>query len=79
MLPLLTVETEANRDLWSTNERGPFLVRGAHRAGTRDCYPALAALVNPVKFFFIEAYFFHFLSPHSPPIWAGSRAGMPVS
>jgi hypothetical protein len=23
---LLTVETEANRDLWSTNERGPSLV-----------------------------------------------------
>jgi hypothetical protein len=24
--PLLTVETEANGDLWSTNERGPSLV-----------------------------------------------------
>jgi hypothetical protein len=27
--PLLTVETEANGDLWITNEGGPSLVRGA--------------------------------------------------
>ncbi len=34
--PLLTIETEANGDLWSTTERGPcfWLVRRARRAGT---------------------------------------------
>ncbi len=47
--PLLTIETEATGDSWSTNERGPSLVvRGARRAGTKDLHPALAVLVSPV-------------------------------
>ncbi len=42
---LLTVETEANGDLWNTNERGPSLmVCWSRRAGTRDFCSALAAL-----------------------------------
>ncbi len=48
--PLLTVETEANEDSKSTNERGPSLVGSllilARRACTRDFYPALAAMVS---------------------------------
>jgi hypothetical protein len=41
--PLLTVETEANGDLWSTSEKSPYfwLVRRARRAGTRDFYSVL--------------------------------------
>ncbi len=43
----------------------PWLVRPwARRAGTRDFYPTLAALV---------------ICPHRPATWAGSRAGPPVS
>jgi hypothetical protein len=45
--PLLTVETEVNRDSKSANERGPSLVglvRWAYRGGTRDFCSALAAL-----------------------------------
>ncbi len=48
--PLLTVETEANGDLWSTNERGPSLFGvWARFAGTKDFYPAEPALVSPVQ------------------------------
>ncbi len=54
--PLLTVETEANGDLKSTNERGPLLVRWACRASTIDFCHALAALVGPVKIFFSSPY-----------------------
>ncbi len=46
--PLLTVETEANRDSRSTYERGPSLV-GSLDSSTRDFCPALAAVVGPVK------------------------------
>ncbi len=62
MWPLPNVETEANgTDLWSANERGPFLgwfvglvvpVQGVF-------YPALAALVSPVQnIFFHTVHFF---------------------
>ncbi len=45
---LLKVETEANGDLGSTNERDPSLVDPfARLAGTRDFYPVLAALSQP--------------------------------
>jgi hypothetical protein len=75
--PLLAVETEANGDLWSTNERRPSLVGSlVCRAGTRDFS---AALVSPVKTFFTRLTFFHFMCPHRPTSWAGSRAGSPVS
>jgi hypothetical protein len=69
--PLLTVETEANGDSKSTNEQGlPWLVRCAHRAGTRDFCPALAALVAPVqKVFFLTRTLFQFICPHRTAIW----------
>ncbi len=56
--PLLIVEIEAN-GTYGVQMKGVlrWLVRWPHRAGTRDCYPALVALVNPVHFFFLEAYF----------------------
>jgi hypothetical protein len=62
--------------------KGPSwgLVHGARCAGTTDFYPAFAALVSPVQnIIFLTAYFFHFISPHRPATWAGSRAGSPVS
>jgi hypothetical protein len=52
---LLTVETETNGDLWSTNEGDPRC------AGTRDFYPALAALISPVQhIFFLTVHYFNF-------------------
>jgi hypothetical protein len=52
----MAVETDANGDLWSTNERVlPWLVCLACRGGTRDLYPALAALVSPVQNNFVLA------------------------
>ncbi len=51
--PKLTVETEANGDSRSTYERGPSLVVRC-RYNTRDCWPALAALVGPVQNIFIS-------------------------
>ncbi len=61
MWPLLTVETETNGNIWSTNEGVlPWLVRWAHRAGTRDFYSALAALVSPVQnIIFLNVHFFN--------------------
>jgi hypothetical protein len=38
----------------------PWLVRWAHRAGTRDFYPALAGLVSPVKnIYFVTVHYFN--------------------
>ncbi len=55
--PLLIVEAEANGVLWSTNERAlPWLVRQARRAGTKDFYTVLAALVSPVQTIFSSRY-----------------------
>ncbi len=73
---LLTVETEVNGDSKSTNGRGPSLVpRWARRAGTRDFYPAFAALVNPVQNIFAQPYT---ISIYVHPC-LDSRAGPPVS
>jgi hypothetical protein len=48
--PLLTVETDVNEDSKITIEGYlPWLVGGARRAGARDFYFALAALVSPVQ------------------------------
>jgi hypothetical protein len=71
---LLTVETEANGDSKSTNER-------VLRAGTSGFCPALAALVGPVQNLFFSLYttVFRFICPHRLVSWAGSRAGSPVS
>ncbi len=58
----------------------PWLVRRARRAGTRDCYPALAALVSPVQNIFLPyTTVFQSMCPYRPATWAGSRAGPPVS
>jgi hypothetical protein len=51
----------------------PWLVCWACRAGTKDFYPTLAALVSPAQNLFL------FFCPHRPATWAGSRAGPPVS
>ncbi len=70
MWPLLTVETEANEDLLSTNVReSSMFVLLARRASTRDFYPALAALVSPAQnIFFLTAHFFNICVPiaHQP-------------
>jgi hypothetical protein len=74
---LLTVETEADGGLWSTNERGPFLVGSlGSSCRTRYSYPALAALVSPVQNIFSSP---HFMCPYRLATWAVSRAGSPVS
>jgi hypothetical protein len=63
--PLLTVETEGNRDSKRTNEGVlTWLVRWAYRAGTRDFCSALAALVGPVQnIFFLTIHFFNSFVP----------------
>ncbi len=57
----------------------PWLVRWALHAGTRDFYPALAALVSPVQNIFPHHTLFEFICPHRPEPGQGSRAGPPVS
>jgi hypothetical protein len=42
----------------------PWLVRWDRRAGTRECYPALAALVSPVQnIFFLTLHCFNLCVP----------------
>jgi hypothetical protein len=58
-------ETEANGDLWSTNEGVPFsiglLVWCRHK---RYFYPALSALVSPVQhIFFLTVHYFNLCVP----------------
>ncbi len=80
--PLLTVETEVNGDSKGTKRGGflSWLVRWACSAGIRDFCSALAALVGPVQnIFFPHHTLLQFLCPHRPAMWAGSRAGSPVS
>jgi hypothetical protein len=62
---LLSVETEMNGRSKSTNEKGlSWLFRWTRRTGTRDFYPALAALVSPAQTsFFLTVYYFNFVSP----------------
>jgi hypothetical protein len=58
----------------------PWLVRWAHRAGTRDFYPALAAPVSPVQnIIFPQRTLFQFICLNGPATWAGSHAEPPVS
>ncbi len=55
------VETEANGDLRSTNEKGSFL---GWFVVKRDFFLALAALVSPVQnIFFLTAHFLLYVSP----------------
>ncbi len=62
---MLTVETEANRDSKSTNERGPSLIGSLScRAGTIDFCSALSALVGPEQYmFFLTVHYFNFFVP----------------
>jgi hypothetical protein len=57
-----------------------WLVRWARRAGSIEFCPALAACSSQpsTKYFFPHRTLFHFISPHLPATWAGSRAGSPV-
>jgi hypothetical protein len=57
----------------------PWLVRWALRAGTRDLFPALPALVGPVQNIFSSPYIISNHFPHRPASWTGSRVGSPVS
>ncbi len=55
--PLLTVETEANGDKKSKNEKGPWLVCWDR---TIDFGPALAALAGPVQYIvFLTVHYFN--------------------
>ncbi len=79
---LMTIETEANVDSWSTFQSGPSLVGSfSLSADTIDFCPALAALVSPVQnIIFLTTHFFTLLVPCAhAATWAGSRAGSPVS
>jgi hypothetical protein len=57
----LTVETEANRDLWGKMKGVlPWLVSRALRASIRDFYPALLALVSQAQnIFFLTGHYFN--------------------
>jgi hypothetical protein len=66
----LTVETEANRELLSTNEGVlPWLVRWARRASSR--------VQNII--FLAAHFFFSYMCPHRAATWAASRDWSPVS
>jgi hypothetical protein len=58
-----------------------LFVRWARCAGTRECCPALAALVSPILYniFFSHCPLFHIMFPHWPASWAASLAESPVS
>jgi hypothetical protein len=81
--PLLTVEIEVMGTQRVQMKGVPLcmVVRWARRAGTRDFYPALAALVSPVQniFFLTVHCCISIYVSSSPSKLAGSRAGPPVS
>ncbi len=79
--PLLTVETEVNGDSKSKNESGPFFV-GSLGSSCRykrflSCLGCSSQLST--KYFFPHRTLFQFMCPHRQALWAGSRAGPPVS
>jgi hypothetical protein len=80
--PLLTVETEANGDLCSTNERGPLLVACWFVWPAQEIF-ILYGLLRLAKFvkkiFFLCRTLFYFLCRHRLATWAGRRAGSPFS
>ena len=54
----------------------PWVVLWALQAGTRDFYPAVPALVGPVRnIFSYIRILFQLICPHRPARWAGNRAG----
>jgi hypothetical protein len=66
--PLLTVETEMNRDSKSTNERGPFLaVSSGLSCRYKSCLFCVKFSSRPsTKYFFPHRTLFYFLWPHRP-------------
>ncbi len=82
MAPILIVETEANGESLSTNERGvllPWLIRWALRAVKKYFYPDLAALVSPVQIiFFLTAHNFNLIVSIAQQPGQASRARSPV-
>ncbi len=67
--PLLTVETEANGDLWSTNEGGPSLVRLLGSSCQYKRFFILPWLLwsPPVQHFFSSiVHYFNLCVPHLP-------------
>jgi hypothetical protein len=71
--PLLTVETEANGDSKSTNERGPSC-RYKRFLSCLGCFSRPST--TP---FFSHCTLFRLICHHCPASWAGSRAGSLVS
>ncbi len=55
----------------------PWLIRWSYRAGTRDFLSCLGCFSWPSTIFFHHCTLFHFVCPHRPASWAGSRAGSP--
>ncbi len=76
--PLVTIETEVNGDLKSTNKRGPSL---AGSLGSSCQYTRfLSCSGQPsTNYSFLHRTLFQSMCPHRPATWAGSRAGPPVS
>jgi hypothetical protein len=71
--PLLTVETEANGDLCSTNETGPLLAASWFVWQVQEIfYPALATPVSPVKLknIFFSLPYNILLCRHRSATWA---------
>jgi hypothetical protein len=79
--PLLTVETEVNRDSKRTNERGPSLVGswGLSRRYKRFLFCLGCSNRPSTKYFFPPCTLFQFLCPHRPTSWPGSHAVSPAS
>jgi hypothetical protein len=74
------VETEANGEILSANERGPSLVGSL---GSSCRYKRLLSCLGcsgqpSIKIFFLYRTKFEFVCPHHPATWASSRAGPPV-
>ncbi len=47
--------------------------------GVNDTVRKFCSSQLSIKYYFPRSIFFHFISPHRPATWAGSRAGSPVS
>ncbi len=75
-----TAETEANGDLGSTNERGSSQVSSGSSCLYQRFLSCVGCSSKPcTKSIFPPRTLFHFMCPHRPASWAGSRAGSPVS
>ncbi len=75
-IPIRIQEAQKHTDPDSNPD--PYHWRARH-AGTRDFYPAMAALVSTVQNIFPHRKLFLIVSLHRPATGANSRAGSPVS